>query len=458
MKGIRGLAFAVVLVLIVGACGRSGTETTESSAGSTAANSSSSGEDTALANGGFGDLTKVCSPGDAKGATDTGVTDTEIHVGTVTDKGFTGRSGLNEEMVDAAKAFAAWCNEHGGILGRKLVIDDRDAKLTDYNAVVAKSCEEDLALVGGGAVIDDADNGAREQCGLPNLPAYVVTPKARVAKLQVQAVPNPVYTMAVGPLRAIDRIAPGSSAAVSVMTANVQTTIIVRDATIEALAANGATVVDQPVYNALGEDNWSPFVTGLKAKSAKAMVMVGEPQNLGLLEKAMATEEYYPDVIMETGNFYDTKLTDTGGSAIKNTYVGIGFVPFEKAAENKATQDYLDLMKQYNPSGKVALLGAQSISALLLFAQAATKCGSKLTRACLLDEASTVTSWTGGGLHGETNPAANRPTPCFAIVKASPSGFEYDQAATAPTPGDGVFNCDPANLLELKNDYGVPRS
>src|SRR5207248_10540409 len=153
--------------------------------------------------------------------------------------------------------------------------------------------------------------------------------------------------------------------------------------------------VDQSVYSPAGEDNWSPFVTtGLKDKNAKALLYVGEPMNLALFEKAMATEGYYPDVIMETPNHYDHVLTDTGGEAIKNTYVYTGFVPFEKASENKATQDYLDMMKQYNPGGKIASLGAQGASAWLLFAQAATACGSNLTRTCMPDHAKSVTSWT----------------------------------------------------------------
>jgi ABC-type branched-subunit amino acid transport system substrate-binding protein len=405
----------------------------------------------------------VCSPGGsssgsssgANTATDKGVTATDIHIGTVTDKGFTGRSGLNKEMVDATTALAAWCNDHGGIQGRKIVVDDRDAKLTDYNAVVTTSCDEDLALVGGGAVFDDGDNGLRVQCGLPNIPGFVVTPTARVAALQVQPLPNPVYQFAGGPLKAIDRISPGAFQAVSVPTGSLKTTEIVRDATVEAIGIEGGKVVDSPEYSPLGEDNWSPFVTGLKDKGAKSMIMVGEPENLALFEKAMATDGYYPDVIMETPNFYDTKLTETGGDAIKNTYVYTGFVPFEKASQNKATQDYLDIMKQYNPSGKVAALGLQSTSAFLLFAKAATDCGANLTRTCLLDKAKAVTKWTGGGLHGETNPGANTPTPCFLIMKASASGFEYDQAATAPN--QGLFNCDPSNVTELHNDYGVPR-
>jgi ABC-type branched-subunit amino acid transport system substrate-binding protein len=389
-------------------------------------------------------------------ATDKAVTANDIHVGTITDKGFTGRNGLNKEMYDAAVAFSKWCNDHGGIAGRKIVVDDRDAKLTDYNGVILQSCDEDFSLVGGGAVFDDADNGGRVACGLPNIAGYVVTPKARLADLQVQPFPNPVYKMNVGGLRAANTISAGSLNTSSVLTAQLPATVVVRDATVEAIQTIGGKVVDQPIYNAQGESNWSPFVLGLKQNNVKFMHMVGEPENLALMEKAMKTEGYYPDAIIETANHYDKKLTEGAGDAIKNTWVAIGYIPFELASENKATQDYLDIMKQYNPDGKVAELGAQTFSSYLLFAQAAAQCGANLTRTCMIDNAKKMKSWTGGGLHAETNPGDNVPSPCFLLMKASASGFEYD--ATNTKPNQGKYNCSPDNIVELKNDYGVPRS
>ncbi len=449
MKRYRAVALAVVVVLLAASCSRSGSSAASSSSTSSTS-SASGGGDTALANGGFGDLAKVCSAGDAKGATDKGVTDTEIHIGTVTDKGFPARSGLNKEMYDGAVAFANWCNSHGGILGRKLVIDDRDAALTNYLGVVTTSCDEDFALAGGGAVFDDGDNGKRESCGLPNIPGYVVTEKARTAGLQVQALPNPVGQIASGPLLAIDRISPDALQSTSVMTGNLATTISVRDDTVQAVNMLGGKVVDQSVYNAQGESDWSPFVTTLKEKNVKALLMIGEPVDLALLEKAMATADYYPEVIMQTPNFYDTQLTETAGDAIKNTYIGTAFIPFENASQNKATQDYLDMMKQFNPNGKVAFLGAQGMSALLLFAQAATECGSNLTRQCLLDNAKKVTTWTGGGLHGQTDPGANAGSQCFLILQAAASGFSYQQQATAPN--QGMFNCDAKNSVALNGN------
>ena len=69
MKRYRGVALAVVLVLVTAACSRSGSPSAEStSSNSQGSSSASGGGDTAVANGGFGDLTKVCSPGTPRAA------------------------------------------------------------------------------------------------------------------------------------------------------------------------------------------------------------------------------------------------------------------------------------------------------------------------------------------------------------------------------------------------------
>ena len=157
------------------------------------------GEATSLDEGGFGDLEAVCQDGDASGATEQGVTDTEIKVSTVSDKGF---DGLNKEMFDTAKAFVDWCNEHGGILGRQISVTDADAALTNYGPVVQDACDRDFAMVGGGAVLDDDNDGVRVGCGLANIAGYVVSENARQADLQVQPVPNSFDEVAAGRYRA----------------------------------------------------------------------------------------------------------------------------------------------------------------------------------------------------------------------------------------------------------------
>ena len=70
-------------------------------------------------------------------------------------------------MYDTAVAFTEWCNEHGGILGRELVLSDVDAKLFEYEPAVTEACGRDFALVGGGAVFDEDPNDVRVGCDLP---------------------------------------------------------------------------------------------------------------------------------------------------------------------------------------------------------------------------------------------------------------------------------------------------
>ena len=63
-------------------------------------------------------------------------------------------------MWDTAVAFTKWCNEQGGINGRKLSLTDLDAKLMEYPSAITKGCQEDFAMVGGGAALDNGDGGA----------------------------------------------------------------------------------------------------------------------------------------------------------------------------------------------------------------------------------------------------------------------------------------------------------
>ena len=63
----------------------------------------------------FGDIEWPCGPGSASGATDQGVTDSEILIGGGDDRGFVGSLGLNVTQTDTIQAFVDACNDMGGI-------------------------------------------------------------------------------------------------------------------------------------------------------------------------------------------------------------------------------------------------------------------------------------------------------------------------------------------------------
>lgn len=444
----------VLLALVASACGRDdgdtetgGTDPTPATGGGGETTTTAAGSGSRLDEAAFGDLEGVCQDGDASGATDVGVTDTTIQVGTITDKGFQSRPGLNEEMYDAAVAFAAWCNEHGGINGRELVVVDRDAALTEYNARVIESCSSDLALVGGGAVLDDSDNGGREACGLPNLPGYAVSTAARNAGLQVQPVPNVHGKLAFGAHQRIAEEYPDLIDGYGLLTAQFGSVVTVRDETRAAAEAEGYTIVYSGEYNSLGESNWRPFVEDMRDSGVKIFEMVGEPTYFSQLLEAMDLVGWMPEVTILQSNFYDTVFDETAGHLAENVWVRVQYTPLEMADQNEATADYLELMERYNPGGKVAQLGMQGLSAFLLFARSAAACGSELTRQCLLEEAGAVDEWTGGGLHAPQNLAERLPSPCFALIQPTGDGFVYDEELTAPT--NGIFNCEDDNVVDV---------
>ena len=112
-------------------------------------------------------------------------------MGSISDPGFSGTPGLNQELFDTSTVFTKWCNSLGGINGRLIKDDLLDAALFNYNAKITTACAQDFALVGGGGVFDNTGQKTRLSCLLPDYPAYLVTPEARGADLTTQVTPGP---------------------------------------------------------------------------------------------------------------------------------------------------------------------------------------------------------------------------------------------------------------------------
>ncbi len=443
MRRFRWLALIVALALVAAACGRSDNK----SSGSTSTTAGSGGGTAKSAD--FGTLKDVCQSGKPSGSPARGVTPTEIRLATFSDIGFVGRPGLNQELFDTADVFTAWCNDRGGINGRKLVVDKRDAALTNTKAQMTASCAEDFMTVGGGAVFDQDGVKTRLECLMPDIAGYAVSPEARGADLLVQPVPNSVTTLPDGDLKWLAKKFPEGAKNYGVLTGDVATTRTVANQTKEMADALGWHNVYNDVYPSLGVQDWTPYAQNLQSKGVKGLIWVGEPEFLAKLLQAMNNIGYEPDFIRTDANHYDAKLIDNGQGAIKdNVYIRSVFYPFEQAKAGTATKQYLDAFAQYKPDGKNrTYLGLQAFSAWLLFAQAAKECGNDVTRKCVYDNAKKVTSWTGGGLHAEQNPGAGTSPTCFAMELATPSGFKLANIGAS----DGIFKCDPTSIYKLKN-------
>jgi ABC-type branched-subunit amino acid transport system substrate-binding protein len=438
----------LALALVAGACSRSDDE----GSGSDTASTTSGSGGGASASADFGDLTEVCNSGSPSGSPAQGVSADEIAISTFSDPGFAGRPGLNQELFDTAKVFSEWCNERGGINGRKIVVHERDSALTNVKAKMTEACAEDFMMVGGGAVFDQDGVTTRLECLMPDIAGYAVSPENRGSDLLVQPVPNSVTTIPVGDLRFLEKQFPDGADNYGILTGDIATTRVVGDQYEEAADSLGWNRVYKDVYPAIGVNDWTPYAQALSSAGVEGLIWVGEPENLAKLVVAMNNIGYTPKFIRTDANHYDEKLIDQAGAALKeNIFIRSVFFPFEQAKGDTATKQYLDAFAQYLPDGKNrTYLGLQAWSAWLLFAQAAKACGDDVTRKCVYDEAKKITEWTGGGLHATTDPGSGTAPNCFAIEKATPNGFVLADV----NANDGIFRCDPNGVYKLKKDYG----
>jgi hypothetical protein len=450
MRSFRhGLVILTVLALVAAACG----DRSDDESGTTAP-----AEEAQPSEGDFGDLEGVCGPAEGDGggapagdASETqGATEDTIRLGTVSDPGFEGRPGLNIELHDTAEAFRDWCNEAGGINGKQIELTLYDAAINNYEPQLTAACENEFALVGSGAVQDNLWPEVGAACGLIDVAGFSVTPEKAgvsgrdaVAERTIQPVPNPADRQPVAALSLLADEFPDALARGGVVYADLQTLILQRDKEKAAFSQVGVEWVSEAAYNILGEANWAPFAVDIEGDEVSFLRFIGEGENLAQLQQALTESGYTPDVTFQGANFYDEQYLAAAGDTAEGTYVETVFWPFEEAAENPATQQYLDLLEAQG--GKVALLGAQSMSGWLLFATAAGDCDREgtLTRSCVLDKTSQVTEWTGGGLHAPTNPAQNEPSSCQILLRVEGGAFVRD----APTDED--FACDDAYVVSI---------
>ena len=83
-------------------------------------------------------------------ATEVGITPSEIRIGVIADDENSLRPGIFHASPVAVQAFAKNVNAHGGLAGRKLVVDVLDSHLSadDARTAIIRACSEDFALVG----------------------------------------------------------------------------------------------------------------------------------------------------------------------------------------------------------------------------------------------------------------------------------------------------------------------
>jgi hypothetical protein len=395
---------------------------------------------------------KICEPGAGGTSSVRGVGSKTINIAEFNDASNTIDPGLEAEFPQQATAFADWCNAAGGINGRKIVIDNRDAALFNAAQQMTAACQSDFMAVGGGMALDQPSVPIREKCGLGQISGYVVSDASVESSLQVD--PTGISTSAVtaGWFGAMTKAYP-KAVQVAGMGGSDTPSVIESEMKYEfAAEAEGWKVVDflEPPTSV---ENWTPYVDQYQQKGVTAL-WPADNANFTPFAQAMTTAGYHPSFVLLGTQFANsqTQQAVAANPSLPPIYVETQWWPLAQASQNPSTEELVTTMHKYAKGDAIDFDDEEGAEAWTLWAKSASACGASLTVTCVLNKAAATTNWDAGGIQAPVakltlsneNP---QPSPCFALLQLTAKGINYDKKLTAPT--QSIWNCNPKNVIHL---------
>ena len=379
--------------------------------------------------------------GDNGGATDVGVTATEIALGNVST--LSGPvPGLFAGAVYGTQAWVAYQNSIGGINGRKIRLDVRDDQFdtASNRAQTIESLGKDFALVGGFSLYDDAAVPQIEKSGaaavqIPLGPALQRSPNNFAI--------NPVRRgSGSGPWALVKDKFPGSIGAVGALYGDIPAAKEGYLNVKNAMESLGYKFVYERGYQAT-EADFTADVVRMRQAGVK-MFLAFEAANAARVAKAMQAQQFKVEPFVVFGPAYSAAfpaLAGAAGEGILNVTTQAMYLG-EDAPFNAEVRLFQEWFKKVRPNGSPDLFAAYGWGSGRLFAKAAQDAGPKLTRAALLAALRKIDDWNGYGLFPASGPASKRPAVCFIMVRLHDGKFER---WNSPPPG---FNCNGARFVE----------
>jgi ABC-type branched-subunit amino acid transport system substrate-binding protein len=394
----------------------SGDATTTTAAGAKGAGGSSTGATTpggAPASGPSTGAGAAACKSSGK-ASDTGVSATEIKIGNlstiggpVPGFGQTGRNGV--------RAYVAKVNAEGGVCGRKLTIVPGDDRL---DAGANKSETERLvkvvfAFVGDTTVTDDGGAGS-----LGNTPDVSLSISDARIKAPTNFSTSPIDLSTGG--NGTEKIFGWFKANKGVKSGAIiypgQASARNRAAGYQHdMEAAGIPLGIPPKEVSITETNYSGFAADVASKKIDIVITALEVNGMARLARAFDTQGYTPTVPFYGAQAYGKKFITSAGAAANGTLIGAAYAVPE-ASGSPAIKELSTWYSRANGSADLDYFAIQGWVAADMFVTALRSAGADPTRDKVLAELRKQTSYDGGGLVGNINPAQKKFAKCFTII------------------------------------------
>lgn len=445
----RIAALGLTVALVAAGCGNR-TDNADDGGGNGLGTTVPSETTTGTSGNDFGTLPVPCGPGDAKGATDKGVTDSSITIGVISDKNAGAIRVPTAGIEPSMQAFVKWCNGLGGINGRKLELKTYDAKLLNSLDAAKQACDDQpFALVGNGVVQDAPMAQPLVDCGLISVSGYTATYPMNASPLNVEPVPNLGNVYSTGTAKYFADKFPDAITKGAIFS---PTTAAAADQAVRAVQAReglGYKFIYKDSYPLIQTD-WKTQAQTMKNKGVQYVTIVDTVNAaIGMLQ-ALDDAGYRPEVVDFGQQYYDNTLAASG--VADGVFVQTNTQPFENPSP--AISEYVKILHDFDSKVAETSLGVQSFSAALLFATEVKKLGSNLTRDALLSDAKAEKNWTGGGLHPPQDLDGKTTNPCTMILKIEKGKFVKVFPANDSNDPTKSFDCDPKAVVDVHGNWG----
>ena len=371
--------------------------------------------------------TRFAPPGGNGGATDVGVTETEIVIGNVAD--ITGAvAGLFADVQKAAQAHELYFDRtEGTIYGREINLALHDTQLTrngNFNAYT-ELCNNALMAVASMSAFDEGVEEPVRSCGIPDLrtvatnPAITTLPTMysgdAVARYQ-QPVSEYLYWAETYP----DSVTDSAWLFIDNNTTREQTGQVIR-----AIETIGWSFVN--TYPAdLAAISYKTEIRDMKDRGVRTVLFTGAYQQAAKLAREMVEEAFTPDLYVLQANLYDPRLVDEGAANLEAfpTHVAAIGTLVEEIDLSPELQLYREWLHLIDPDAEPTGLGMYAWSAMRLTIKLLKDIGPNVTREAMLDALSGVQGWTSNGLVPPQDVGARKPADCTIILGVTGGAFQ----------------------------------
>jgi ABC-type branched-subunit amino acid transport system substrate-binding protein len=496
-RGVRTAAFTAVLSLVVVACG---SRVVPLDINAIAPNGQPIANPTATGSAGPGGGPTVgptTGPGGNQGlppglpgttancrggATDKGVTATTVKLGLVGAKtgSFPGQFDPNIEAVDA---YLKMINAAGGVCGRKFQLfirDDGGNRGSDETRALELAKEVGIFAFVGSISAPDSDGGVAKvsrDYGIPDI-GFPLSYERSESRL-TYGVPGQLQRNLIG-------VAASGSEYLNRLYGVKQVAILwVGESLVSKANAWGfeAAMLKSSEHNTSGrvhicfeqesnvfDNNFSTYAQRMKAQcpvsaGPLAVYTTMENSNNVKLADAMLQQGVPHKVYAPTFTSYLPSFTkDERGNPRQSTdgaFIAMPQIPFERCASvdskgrpmppcsHPELDRYVRALRRFEPGFKTpGSFGAPGWGQAALFVQAAAKCGSSLTRKCVLKEIDSIASFSDNGFLSPTRPSEHKIYSTDLLVQVRNGRFVEIQPNNKSGPAGAPDFWDVSHLFD----------